>query len=169
MLAVSAARIRKTDMRTAKKLCLILSGLILALSVTGCSFRETSESTTNANGTTNEKPAVELSGKVTVDGSSTVFPISQAMGEEFKNLHKQVDVNVGESGTGPGLKHFAEGKCDIADASRPIKPSEIDACKAVGIEWIELKVAIDGLSVVVNPQNDWCQAITVAQLKALWS
>ncbi len=116
-----------------------------------------------------DKPTVEMTGKITINGSSTVYPVSQAMGEEFMNLHKGVDVSVGESGTGPGLKLFAEGKLDIADASRPIKPAEVEACKAANVEFIELKVAIDGLSVVVNPENDWCKALTVAQLKALWS
>ena len=137
------------------------TGLALALSMIGCTVRESGEPSAPK---TNQ-----LSGKVSINGSSTVYPISQAMGEEFMKLHPQVDVSVGESGTGPGLKSLAEGKLDIADASRPIKPAEIDACKASSVEFVELKVAIDGLSVVVNPQNDWCHALTVAQLKALWS
>ena len=160
--------------------------LFVVAQAAGCSVRESGGETAGktgdngagknavtapANGTSESaaKPAVELSGKITINGSSTVYPISQAMGEEFMNLHKGVDVSVGESGTGPGLKLFAEGKLDIADASRPIKPAEIAACKASNVEYVELKVAIDGLSVVVNPQNDWCKALTVAQLKALWS
>ncbi len=135
----------------------------------GAPAKATEGGTTAAEKPLSEKPAAKLSGKVTITGSSTVYPISQAMGEEFMNLHKGVDVSVGESGTGPGMKELGEGKLDIADASRPIKPAEAEACKAAGVEYIELKVAIDGLSVVVNPQNDWCKAITVAQLKALWS
>ena len=137
------------------------TGLAVALLMTGCSVRESSEPSSPKSN--------QLSGKVSINGSSTVYPISQAMGEEFMKLHPQVDVSVGESGTGPGLKSLAEGKLDIADASRPIKPAEIEACKTAGVEFVELKVAIDGLSVVVNPQNDWCHALTVAQLKALWS
>ncbi len=135
----------------------------------GASAKATEGGTTAAEKPLSEKPITKLSGKVTITGSSTVYPISQAMGEEFMNLHKGVDVSVGESGTGPGMKELGEGKLDIADASRPIKPAEAEACKAAGVEYIELKVAIDGLSVVVNPQNDWCKAITVSQLKALWS
>jgi phosphate transport system substrate-binding protein len=166
--------------------CLGVALLTLFASVLGCSVRESSDPAVSkpSNGPTSEKPtetgtsdktapgeesAVKLSGKVTITGSSTVYPISQAMGEEFMNLNKGVDVSVGESGTGPGMKELGEGKLDIADASRPIKPAEAEACKAAGVEYVEFKVAIDGLSVVVNPQNDWCKAITVAQLKALWS
>ena len=157
--------------------------LFLVAQTAGCSVRESGSepaakssggnagtaTATDSAGATSAKLAVELSGKITITGSSTVYPISQAMGEEFMSLHKGVDVSVGESGTGPGLKEFAEGKLDIADASRPIKPAEAEACKKANVEYIELKVAIDGLSVVVNPQNDWCSAMTVAQLKALWS
>ena len=162
-----------------RTLCL---SLLIVVQAVGCSVRESgsepaaksngSSSTNEAvseSGTVKSKPAVDLSGKITINGSSTVYPVSQAMGEEFMNLHKGVDISVGESGTGPGLKLFAEGKLDIADASRPIKPAEAAACKAVNVEYVELKVAIDGLSVVVNPENDWCKALTVAQLKALWS
>lgn len=140
------------------------TSLAVALLLTGCSVRESNESREPSAPKTNQ-----FSGKVSINGSSTVYPISQAMGEEFMKLHPQVDVSVGESGTGPGLKSLAEGKLDIADASRPIKPAEAEACKAAGVEFVEFKVAIDGLSVVVNPENDWCQALTVAQLKTLWS
>ncbi|MFM9961527.1 MAG: PstS family phosphate ABC transporter substrate-binding protein [Planctomycetaceae bacterium] len=164
--------------------------LVVASVAPGCTVRDASEPSAgksssggaSANATeggatekvdgdksTGDKPTAKFTGKVTITGSSTVYPISQAMGEEFMNLHKGVDVSVGESGTGPGMKELGEGKLDIADASRPIKPAEAEACKASGVEYIELKVAIDGLSVVVNPQNDWCNAISVAQLKALWS
>ena len=143
----------------------MVSGLAVSLIMMGCSVRESNEGVPPDDQPTSQS----LSGKVTINGSSTVFPISQAMGEEFMRLHSTVDVSVGESGTGPGMKLLAEGKLDIADASRPIKPAEIEACKAAGVDYLELKVAIDGLSVVVNPQNDWCNSLTVAQLKALWS
>lgn len=151
----------------------IFSGLAVVLLMMGCSVRESNEGVPAkpepAGGSGSPQTSQGLSGKVTINGSSTVFPISQAMGEEFMRLHPTVDVSVGESGTGPGMKLLAEGKLDIADASRPIKPAEIEVCKAAGVEYVELKVAIDGLSVVVNPQNDWCHSLTVAQLKALWS
>lgn len=106
--------------------------------------------------------------RILIDGSSTVYPISQAVAEEFQASQPNVKVVVGTSGTGGGFKKFVAGETDINDASRPIKEKEIEQCRENGIEYLELKVAIDGISVVVNPENDWCQAITVAQLKKLW-
>lgn len=106
---------------------------------------------------------------VKVDGSSTVFPITEAVGEEFQKLHGNVRVTVGISGTGGGFKKFCNGETDISDASRPIKPSEVDLCKNNGIEHIELPVAFDGLSVMVNPQNDWADCITTAELQKIWA
>jgi phosphate transport system substrate-binding protein len=113
--------------------------------------------------------AEKLSGEVLADGSSTVFPITQAVAEEFMKVHPEVKVSVGIAGTGGGFKRFVVGETDINDASRPISEKEIDACKKSGVEYLELKVAIDGLSVVVNPKNDWCKVLTVAQLKKLWN
>lgn len=112
---------------------------------------------------------MKLSGEVLADGSSTVFPITQAVAEEFMKVHQGVKVSVGIAGTGGGFKRFVVGETDINDASRPISEKEVDACKKSGVEYLELKVAIDGLSVVVNPKNDWCKAITVSQLKKLWN
>jgi phosphate transport system substrate-binding protein len=106
--------------------------------------------------------------RVLIDGSSTVYPISQAVAEEFQGSHPNVKIVVGTSGTGGGFKKFVAGETDINDASRPIKDKEATQCKDNGIEYLEMKVAIDGISVVVNPENDWCKAITVAQLKKLW-
>lgn len=118
----------------------------------------------SAGGATGEK----LSGEVIADGSSTVFPITQAVAEEFMKVHKDVKVSVGIAGTGGGFKRFVVGETDISNASRPISEKEIEECKKNGTEYLELKIAIDGLSVVVNPQNDWCKALTVAQLRKLW-
>ncbi len=109
-----------------------------------------------------------VSGKVTVDGSSTVFPITEAVAEEFRNVQGDVQVTVGISGTGGGFEKFCNGETDISDASRPIKQEEIDACAANGIEYIELPVAFDGLAVVVNPENDWVDCLTVEELKKMW-
>lgn len=106
--------------------------------------------------------------EIIIDGSSTVLPISKAVAEEFQKKHAGVSVVVGVSGTGGGFKKFTQGETHINAASRPIKQSEIDACKANNIEFVELQIAIDGLTVVVNPANDWCQGLTVAQLKSLW-
>lgn len=105
---------------------------------------------------------------VKVDGSSTVFPITKAVAVQFKKKQPDASVEIGVSGTGGGFKKFLAGETDINEASRPIKPSEIEVAKEKKIDWIELKVAIDGLSVVVNKENDWCDALTVAQLKKLW-
>ena len=106
---------------------------------------------------------------IQVDGSSTVFPISEAVAEEFQKDNKNVRVTVGISGTGGGFQKFCRGETEISDASRPIRPTEIEACQKAGIEYIELPVAYDGLAVVVNPKNTWATTVTVAELKTLWS
>ncbi len=109
-----------------------------------------------------------LTGMVTIDGSSTVFPISEAMAEEFQIANPGVRVTVGISGTGGGFKKFCAGETDISDASRPIKPSEIDLCAENGIEAIEIPVSWDGLTVVRHPANDWATCMTVDELKRVW-
>ncbi len=106
---------------------------------------------------------------IKIDGSSTVYPITEAVAEEYQKAKKgSVKVTVGISGTGGGFKRFCRGETDISDASRPIKDSEIQACKEQGIEFIELPVAYDGLAVVVNPKNTWVKSFTVADLKKIW-
>jgi len=110
-----------------------------------------------------------LSGTIKVDGSSTVYPITEAVAEEFGKAHRDVRVTVGISGTGGGFKKFCAGETDFSDASRPIKPSEVLLCANAGIEYLELPVAYDGLAVIVNPKNDWAQHITVEELKRLWA
>jgi phosphate transport system substrate-binding protein len=109
-----------------------------------------------------------LSGTIKADGSSTVYPISEAVAEEFGKKHPGVRVTVGISGTGGGFKKFCAGETDLSDASRPIKPSEVLLCANAGVESVELPVAYDGLAVLVNPANDWAASITVAELKRLW-
>ena len=112
----------------------------------------------------------DLSGDISIDGSSTVFPITEAMAEEFgKATDGNVRITVGVSGTGGGFKKFCAGETVISDASRPIKQSEVDLCAENGIEYIELPVAIDGLSVMVNPANDFVECLTVAELHTLWA
>jgi phosphate transport system substrate-binding protein len=105
---------------------------------------------------------------VQIDGSSTVYPITEAVAEEFRREQSGTDVTVGISGTGGGFQRFCRGELDIADASRPIRQSEIEACQSGQVEYIELPVAYDGLTVVVNPKNTWASAMTVAELKKLW-
>ena len=111
----------------------------------------------------------QLSGEVNIDGSSTVFPITEAVAEEFLSEHPDVKVPVGVSGTGGGFKKFIANETDINNASRPIKDQEALDAKAAGIEFIELKVAFDGLSVLVNPENTWVDYLTVDELKMIWA
>lgn len=125
---------------------------------------------TPAPGTTTQGPNLrDLKGEIIVDGSSTVYPVTAAAAEEFGNLAPNVRISVGISGTGGGFKKFCVGETDIQDASRPIDPNERDACAANGIEYIELPVAYDGLSVIVHPANDWVQCLTVQELRTIWS
>ena len=106
---------------------------------------------------------------VTLDGSSTVFPISEAVAEEFQKATPGVRVTVGISGTGGGFQKFCRGETDISNASRPITANEMQACAAAGIAFIELPVAYDGLAVVVNPKATWIDSITAAELKTIWA
>ncbi|MBW4485264.1 MAG: PstS family phosphate ABC transporter substrate-binding protein [Tildeniella torsiva UHER 1998/13D] len=113
--------------------------------------------------------AVSQNSIIQIDGSSTVYPISEAMAEEFMSANSGTQVTVGVSGTGGGFSKFCADELDITGASRPIKASEIEACAAAGIEYIEVPVATDALTVVVNPENDWADDMTVEQLQMLWS
>ena len=107
---------------------------------------------------------------ITVDGSSTVFPIAEAVAEEFGKAHPDGRTpTVGISGTGGGFQKFCRGETDISNASRPIRPAEIEACQKGGIEYIEVPIAYDGLTIIVNPKNAWATTITVAEMKTLWS
>jgi phosphate transport system substrate-binding protein len=106
---------------------------------------------------------------VTGDGSSTVFLISEAVAEGFRGVMPEVRVTVGVSGTGGGFKKFCAGETDFQNASRPIKPTEVELCAKAGIEYVELPIAYDGIAIVVNPKNDWAQDITRDELKKLWA
>ena len=107
---------------------------------------------------------------ITVDGSSTVFPIAEAVAEEFGKANRNVRTpTVGISGTGGGFQKFCRGETDISNASRPIRPAEIEACAKAGIEYLEVPIAYDGLAIVVNPKNTWATTITVAELKTMWA
>ena len=108
------------------------------------------------------------SGTINIDGSSTVFPFAQAAAEQFKSDNPDVKITVGESGTGGGFEKFCAGETDISDASRPIEPEEIAACKKNGVAYDELQVATDGIAVVTNPAID-VKCLTTDQLKQLWN
>jgi phosphate transport system substrate-binding protein len=113
--------------------------------------------------------ALAQSGVVKIDGSSTVYPITEAVAEEFQKAEKNaIKVTVGISGTGGGFKKFCRGETDISDASRPILKKEMEACAAAGIKYFELPVAFDALTVVVNPKNTFIKQMTVEELKKMW-
>lgn len=128
-------------------------GLALTLILVGCSSSQTSD----------------LTGKIQIDGSSTVAPITQAAMEEFAAENPGVDITMGISGTGGGFKKFVTGETQISNASRPIKKEEADLAKTGNVEFIELEVAKDALTVVVNSKNDWAKELTVEQLQKIFS
>jgi phosphate transport system substrate-binding protein len=132
-----------------------LATALVLFSLAGCGGGEGGESSA-------------VSGAVTLDGSSTVFPIAEAVAEEFQIANPEVRVTVGFSGTGGGFERFCAGETDISNASRPIDSDEVEACAAAGIEFTEIPVAWDGLSVVVNPANDFVTCLTVAELRRVW-
>jgi len=122
------------------------------------------------NSTTQDQAAQDQDQKqiITIDGSSTVYPITEAVAEDYKAVNANLQITIGISGTGGGMKKFTAGEIDICDASRPIKPSEQAACMEKAIKFIELPVAYDGLAVVVNPKNTWVDKLTTAELKMMW-
>ncbi len=139
----------------------LISLLSLALLLGACSQDEgTADSGQEAGG--------ELTGTVSLDGSSTVYPISEAVAEEFMGVAPRVRVTVGVSGTGGGFKKFLAQETDINDASRTIKESEMATAEANGIHYLEIPVAFDGLSVVVSRNNDWVDYLTVEELQMIW-
>ena len=107
-------------------------------------------------------------GEIQCDGSSTVYLITEAMATNFKKQFPDVQISVGISGTGGGFKKFSAGETDLSDASRKIKPAEHAACQKNNIEYVELQVAWDGLTVIVHPDNTWARSLTVEQLKKIW-
>lgn len=156
------------------RLLSLASVVALALGVTSCNGNQASNTTPTSPQADGASPAANttagsnVSGKVLVDGSSTVFPISEAMAEEFQKASPNVRVTVGSSGTGGGFKKFCNGETDVTGASRPIKPSEVELCQKGGVEYVELPIAFDGLSVVVNPKNNFVDCLTVQELKTMW-
>lgn len=137
---------------------------ISALLLTGCATQ--TAPTPEASG---EPAAAALSGTVAADGSSTVAPLTEAAADLYRDVEPGVQVTVATSGTGGGFKTFCAGETDISDASRPIKDEEAELCASAGIEFTEIVISNDGLSVVVNPENDWAQCLTVEQLNTMWA
>src|SRR5262245_24081242 len=112
--------------------------------------------------------SAKLAGQVRVEGSSTLLPVSTAMADAFRKLHTDVRITVSESGTGGGFKKFCAGDVDIAGASRPINAAEIEQCASAKVELIELPIAFDSLTVVVNPADSFASWLTVRELRTLW-
>ncbi|MDG0866279.1 phosphate ABC transporter substrate-binding protein PstS family protein [Candidatus Lucifugimonas marina] len=146
--------VQKTEQRKLSKLALTLISVLIVAIIAACGGGES--------GSGNE------STEITIDGSSTVFPISQAVAEEFRRDHPEVQIPVGISGTGGGFKRFVTGETDISDASRPIKESEAALAAKNGIEYTEITVAYDGLSIVLNRANDFVTCLTIDELKSIW-
>lgn len=105
---------------------------------------------------------------IKADGSSTVFPITEAVSEEFQKANRDVKVTVGISGTGGGFKKFCRGETDIQDASRPILKAEMEDCKKANVSYYELPIGFDAIAIVVNPKNTWIDSLSVAELKTMW-
>lgn len=139
------------------KLILLPIALLLLAS---CGGKKSADSTANGD---------QLTGSINIDGSSTVYPITEAVAEEFQKIQPGVKVSVALSGTGGGFKKFGRAETDINDASRPIKSAEDSLAKSHNVTHVELIIAYDGMAVVVNPQNSWCKDMTVAELKMLWA
>jgi phosphate transport system substrate-binding protein len=136
--------------------------LLLAIGLLAAACGGNNDSGTTAGGGT------QLSGTISIDGSSTVAPLSEAAAVLFQEQNSGVRVTVGTSGTGGGFEKFCAGETDISDASRAIEADETKACASKGIKYEEVQVANDGLSVVVNNQNTWANCLTTAQLKKIW-
>jgi len=141
----------------------VTTGLVLVLAA--CGGADAGSGTDSAQGSGSD----ELSGTIQIDGSSTVAPLSEAAAELFQEENPGVRVVVGTSGTGGGFEKFCAGETDISDASRPIKDEEIAVCEQNGIAYEQITVANDGLAVVVNPENDWAECLTVEQLNTIWA
>jgi phosphate transport system substrate-binding protein len=155
---------------TKTRLTSIISVAALALALTSCGSSPNNTSEQTGPGKQENPKSAPTSGDgktVKVDGSSTVFPISEAMAEEFQKANAGIKVTVGNSGTGGGFKKFCGNETDISNASRPIKPEEVELCKKGGVEYIELPISYDGLSVVVNPNNK-LECLKVEELKKMW-
>ncbi len=155
----------------ARKMRYAYSATLLALltSLAACGGGSTTDTADAPAAGGTEVASSGISGDVLIDGSSTVFPIAEAMSEEFSNTNPDVNVTVGVSGSGGGFKKFCAGETDISNASRPIKDEEVATCEEAGIEFIEVPIAFDGLTIVTNQANDWAACLTVEQLNTMWS
>jgi phosphate transport system substrate-binding protein len=155
-----------------KRFAYLAASIALTFVVSACAGGGTDTSTEAPEGDTAEAPAEgsgDLSGTIAVDGSSTVFPISEAMAEEFMAANPGVQVTVGTSGTGGGFEKFCRGETQVSNASRIIEADEIAACEEAGIEFVELPIAQDAITVVVNQENDFAECLTIEELGTMWA
>jgi phosphate transport system substrate-binding protein len=180
----NTSQIQKAMSNTFSQLRLLFGGIafVSLVAIVGCQPTATpaAKSTTNSSTTTEESSASTsettteeteastLRGKIAIDGSSTVQPISNAIQEQFKKPFPGVAVTVAGDGTGNGFKRFAAKEADITGASRPIKAKELDACRAAKVSFIEIPVAYDGLTFAIHPENTWAETLTVDQLKKIF-
>lgn len=135
---------------------------VAVLFSSSCSAPSSTPQTSNASTSTASTSTIKI------DGSSTVYPISNAVAEAFKQANPEVEIEVAFSGTSGGFRKFCAGETAISNASRPISTEEIEVCRQAGIRYVELPIAFDALTVVVNPQNDWAKALTVEELRSIW-
>lgn len=147
-----------------KKLLLLVSMIGILAIMAACGSSAESGSSEDSNGSNEET----LNGSVLIDGSSTVFPIMEAVSEEYMAEQPEVQVSVGFSGTGGGFKKFIAGETDMSNASRTIKDEEKAELEANGVEFTEFELAKDGISIVVNKDNDWVDSLTIEELQAMW-
>lgn len=155
------------------------AALVLSLALAACGGDDDADDDTTADdaateeatdGATDEDTAggEAVSGTIEIDGSSTVGPLTDAISEEFAAVQPDVNVNLGISGTGGGFERFCAGETDISNASRPIEDDEVALCEEGGIEYTEVQVGVDALTMVVNPQTDYVTCLTTEELIALW-
>ncbi len=155
-------------MKTSFYRCSLWATALLGLAFIGCDSKSPTPGPLAGPDSAAPEPVSTLTGDIKIEGSSTVLPISNAMKEQFQVQYPDVSVTVGGSGTGNGFNEFAKQSADITGASRPIKAGEAAACRESGVEFIELPVAYDGLTVVVHPENDWADQLTIDQLKTIF-
>ena len=166
-----------------RKSSIILAAIVLVFTLAACGANNNTNNTNSENNASSgagnassnasanepaEEPAEDLSGEITIDGSSTVYPISQAVAEEFMAKNPGVNITVNVSGSGNGAKRMIAGEIDIADMSRPFKDEEAQQAKDAGKEVVQMPVAYDGITVVIHPENDWAKEMTAAELKMVW-
>jgi len=172
----------KPSDRISRRRFVAASGTAGALALAGCTSNTAdggdgggssgggSNDSNGSSGNSSGGSSGELSGTIDIAGSSTVFPLATAMSQRFEEQHQQVDTNLQSTGTGGGFaNHFCPGRTDFNDASRPIKDEEKSACESNGVTPVELTVATDALTVIVNTENDWVDCLTVEQLREIWS